>query len=175
MDIDLPTLAHFLSQPLVGVEVALPASLHRRWPWPSKVRTNFAAIRTSEGTLLLHFGLVSDSLLDGIFEDNELEGYSTAGALALFATGDAEGEQRLLTRPRPMQSPEPLEMVPLSTLFPDAASIYVPDATAVEVSYAQTIRGGAFRFDVSGVRFYSSEASTIIERGSKGMLECSIE
>jgi hypothetical protein len=174
MDIDLPTLARFLSQPIVGIEVALPTSLQRQWPWPSKVRTNFAAIRTDEGALLFHYGLVSDNLLNGIFEDNPFEGYNTTGTLALLTAGDVEGEKRMLALPHPMQSPEPLEMVPLGDLFPDCGAIFVPDATAAEVSYTQIIRDGAFRFDVSGIRIYSAETSTLLERGTGGVLECSV-
>ena len=175
MDIDLPTLARFLSQPIAGVEIALPTSLNRKWPWAAKVRTNFAAIRTEEGTLLIHYALISDSLLDGIYQDNEFEGYNAEGTLTLLAAGDAEGEQKLLALPRPTQSPEPLEMVSLGDLFPETGAIYVPAATAVEVSYTQVIRDEVFRFGVSGIRIYSAEASTLIERGNGGALECSIE
>jgi hypothetical protein len=174
MDIDLPKLARFLSQPITGVEVALPTSLKRAWPWPPKVRTNIAAIRTGEGALIFHYRLVSDSLLDGIFEDNPFEGYSTEGTLALLALGDTEGEQIILSSLRPMQSPEPLEMVPLNDLFPNCAAIYVPGSTAVEVAYTQIIREGAFRFDVSGIRIFSADASTLIERGNGSVLECSV-
>jgi hypothetical protein len=66
-------------------------------------------------------------------------------------------------------------MVPLSDLFPDAGAIHVPGATAFEVSYTQLIRDGAFRFDVSGLRIWSAAASTLIERGTGGALECSIQ
>jgi hypothetical protein len=175
MNIDLPTLARFLSQPIVAVEVALPTSLNRQWTWGSKVRTNFAAIRTPEGALLFRFGAATDGLLTGIFEDNPYEGYGTEGTLALLPVGDAEGERELLDIRGPMQSHEPLEMVALSDLFPDAGPIYVPDATAFEVSYTQVIRDGAFRFGVSGIRIWSTAASTMIERGSGGVLECSIQ
>lgn len=175
MNIDLPSLARFLSQPIVAVEVALPTSLNRQWAWGPKVRTNFAAIRTGEGTLLFRYGAVSDGLLTGIFDDNPFEGYGIEGTLALLAMGDVEGERKLLDLPRPMQSPESVEMVALNELFPDAGPVYVPDATAFEVSYTQVIRDGAFRFGVSGIRIYSATASTLIERGSGGVLECSVQ
>jgi len=168
-------LARFLSQPILAVEVALPTSLNRKWPWPPKVRTNFAAIRTEEGALLFQSGLVSDNLLNDIYDDNPFEGYNPQGTLALLPAGDTEGEKKLLAIRGFTQTPEPLEMVPLSDLFPDAAPIYVPDATAVAVAYTQIIRREAFRFDVSGIRIYSPEASALLERGSGGVLECSIE
>lgn len=175
MDIDLPTLARFLSQPILAVEVALPTSLKGKWPWPSKVRTNLAAIRTPEGTLLFHSGQVSDGLLDGIYADNPHEGSITRGTLALVPCTDTDGEPGSLAIPLLMQPPEAVDLVALKDLFPDAAAIYVPDATAVEVAYTQLIRHGAFRFDISGIRIYSPDASTLIERGSGGVLECSVE
>jgi hypothetical protein len=174
MNVDLPRLAHFLSQPLISVEIALPVSLKGAWPWGSKVRTNFAALRTDGGTLLFHYGLVSDALLNGIFDDNPYEGYNTEGTLVLLSAGDFEGERALLDAPRPMEAAEQLEMVRLDQLYPDAAPIYVDGETACEVSYTQTIRSGAFRFDVAGIRVYSSAATTTIERGHGGALECSV-
>jgi hypothetical protein len=174
MDIDLPKLSEFLSQPITAVEIALPTSLGGKWPWGPKVRSNFAAIRTVSGTLFFHFGAVPDSLLNGIFDDNPYEGYVTSGTLALIAEGDDAWEREALALPRPLQSPEPMEMIDLASLFPEARRIYVPDATSCEVSFSQTIRNGVFRFDVSGIRIYSSEASTLLERGSGGVLECSV-
>lgn len=169
------TLADFLSQPLLAVEVALPISLKGAWPWGSKVRTHFAALRTEGGTLLFHYGLGSDTLLNGIFDDNPYEGYNTVGTLALLSAGDVEGERAVLDAPRPMEAAEQLEMVRLDQLYPDAEPIYVNGETACEVSYTQTIRDGAFRFDVAGIRIYSSAATTIIERGHGGALECSVQ
>lgn len=175
MIVDLPQLASFLSQPLIAVEIALPVSLKAAWPWGSKVRTNFAAIRTDGGTLLFHYGLISDTLLNGIFEDNPYEGYNTEGTLALLPAGDSKGERAFLETPRPMETGEPLEMVGLDRLYPDSAPIFVDGETACEVTYTQTIRDGAFRFDVAGIRIFSSAATTLIERGNGGALECDVQ
>jgi hypothetical protein len=175
MNVDLPALCEVLSQPITGVQVALPKSLGGNWPWRSKVRTNFAAIRTHRASVLLHYGLVPGTLLDGLADDDAYEGCVTAGTLTLIEPNDMAAEQEALAVSRPFQTPEPLEMVDLDRLFRDAGRIYVEGATACEVSFTQIIRAGEFRFDVSGIRIFSAEASTLLERGSGGVLECVVQ
>ena len=174
MDIDLPALSEFLSRPIRAVQVALPKSLEGRWPWESPVRTHFAAIRTDQGALLLHFAPVASMLLDGIEDDDPNEGLVPAGNLILIGPNDTATEREALEHYAPFEHPDSLEMIDLHRLFPDAGRAYVEGATAFEISFRQLIRNSAFLVDVSGIRIYSPEASTLIEHGSGGVLECSI-
>lgn len=143
------------------------------WPGLPKVHTNLAVIRTDEGALVFRYGLVTSDMLDGTHDDKAFEGMFPEGMIALFSHEEmAERDDGLALLPAALV---PISLVSLASLFPDCRRIFVPGATACEICFAQTIRDGAFRFDVSGIRIYSSEATTLLERGNGGMMECSIQ
>jgi len=172
--LDLPALARFLSRPIRSVEVAMSDWPGGRWHGPSTIHTNLAVIRTDEGALVFRYGLVDSHLLDGTHDDDVFAGQCPEGTIALLSKedmADLDDGHALL----PSSGLAPMELVSLATLFPDCGRIFVPDATACEISFTQTIRDGAFRFDVSGIRIYSREASTLLERGAGGMMECSVQ
>lgn len=175
MDLDLPALTTFLSQPVTTVAVALPTSLHGRWPWSTNVRTNLAVVGTESGTLLFKYGASLDCLFNGISDENQWDGYSTKGTLTLIEKDADSKILEALALRTPFQSPEPFELIALDGLFPNAGRIFVPGLTACELTYTHTIRNGHFRFDATGLRIYSSEASTLIERGTGGVLECTVQ
>lgn len=114
MDLDLPALTTFLSQPVTTVAVALPTSLHGRWPWSSKLRTNLAVIGTGSGTLLFKYGAILDCLFNGIWDENQWEGYSTKGTLTLIEKDAEDKILEVLAFRNPFQSPEPLTCSPFS-------------------------------------------------------------
>jgi len=172
---DFESVASFFGEPILAVEIALPVRLNRTWPWESRVRTNVAVLKSDKKELILSYGLTPDTLMLGIEEDNPSEGYLPSGSLRISDRNDeASPEEKIDMRIFGSIS-DPLEFVDLCSLFPDAGRIYVPDATAVEVLYRQIHRDSACRFDVSGIRIFSSEATTVMDRANGAVIECAIE